>query len=396
LPLMDFHLTTLKSHRMRVRLSFLGLFSAAKRIGRRNIFLTSFRPLAHSEWTCNAIEYISQITQNQLRLKHAVSRIPQLPMQPNQPNLRYIGFLYRRANIMDKASLFIASSVEGLSVAEAINLNLDHDAHTTLWRTGTFQLGSVALDDLVKKSSTVDFAVFVFTPDDVSTIRKQEAVIARDNVVFELGLFIGALGKDRCYVVRPRGVEMHLPSDLLGLTTADYEANRPDNDIASALNAACKLIKDRIRELGAIARSPLSKAGSPARHAANPPDYKLLDADLLFLAQCVKSHVANPSGLPFWSIENVLKGESEHALLMSAIKLLRLGYVEKTIETGYEDDSEYYAYRATDNGLDVFLKHENRYVEFRKTSSTLQSMRSYAATKKTTSGFDDMDDKIPF
>lgn len=296
---------------------------------------------------------------------------------------------------MDKASLFIASSVEGLSVAEAINLNLDHDAHTTLWRTGTFQLGSGALDDLVKKSSTVDFAVFVFTPDDVSTIRKQEAVIARDNVVFELGLFIGALGKDRCYVVRPRGVEMHLPSDLLGVTTADYEANRPDNDIASALNSACKLIKDRIRELGAIERSPFSKAGSPARHTANPPDYKLQDADLLFLAQCVKSHVASPDGLSFWSIENVLKGKSQHALFMSAIKLLRLGYVEKTIETGYEDNSEHFVYRSTDDGLDVFLKYESRYAEFRRPSSTLQSMRSYAAAKKTTDGFDDMDDKIP-
>jgi len=297
---------------------------------------------------------------------------------------------------MDKASLFIASSVEGLSVAEAINLNLDHDVHTTLWRAGTFKIGSAALDDLVKKSSAVDFAVFIFTPDDVSTIRKQEMQVARDNVVFELGLFIGSLGKDRCYVVKPRGVAMHLPSDLLGVTTADYEANRPDNDIASSLNAACKLIKDRIHELGAIDRSPFSKPGLRARPAANPPDYKLQDTDLLFLAQCVKSHVSHPQGLSFWSIEQEFKGESEHALFMSAVKLSRLGYVEKTIEIGEQYEGNYYMYRSTDDGVDAFLKHESRYAELRKPSSVSSPPRAYGAAKKPASGFDDMDDNTSF
>lgn len=110
----------------------------------------------------------------------------------------------------------------------------------------------------------------------------------------------------------------------------------------------------------------------------------------------MKSHVANPSGLSFWGIEQKLKGQSEHALFMSAVKLLRLGYVEKTIETGYQDDSDYYAYRLTDDGLDVFVKHENRYTELRKTLAASQPPRSYGATKKITSGFDDMNEDIPF
>eukprot|EP01041_Mallomonas_annulata_P031142 gene31142-53399_t len=95
-------------------------------------------------------------------------------------------------------------------------------SHCTIWRNGTFKLGSDGLGDLIKKSSAVDFAVFVFTPDDITTMRNKEVIVARDNVVFELGLFIGALGKDRCYVVKPRGIEMHLPSDVAGVTTADY------------------------------------------------------------------------------------------------------------------------------------------------------------------------------
>ncbi len=96
---------------------------------------------------------------------------------------------------MTKPALFIASSVEGLAVADAINENLDHDVHCTLWRAGTFKLSSQTIDDLVKKSSTVDFAVFVFTPDDLVTIREKEHVTARDNVIFELGCSLARLAR---------------------------------------------------------------------------------------------------------------------------------------------------------------------------------------------------------
>jgi hypothetical protein len=44
-----------------------------------------------------------------------------------------------------------------------------------------------------------------------------------------------SLATDRCYVVKPRNVDMQ-PSDLLGMNVADYATDRPDADIASALN----------------------------------------------------------------------------------------------------------------------------------------------------------------
>jgi hypothetical protein len=293
-----------------------------------------------------------------------------------------------------KPTLFIASSVEGLGIADAINANLEHDAHCTVWRTGTFKLSSQSVDDLVKKSSVIDFAVFAFTPDDASKIRNQEAMVARDNVVFELGLFIGAIGKDRCYVVKPRGVDMHLPSDLLGMNVADYATDRPDADIASALNYACKQVKDRIAELGAIARSAFVRADSPARHVANPPDYKLQDVDLLFLAECVKSRVTSPEGQTFYSISNQLKN-SERELMLSAIKLDRLGYIEKSVEQEQQGYGEFYAFRATEDGMDILLKNEERIVELSRPAP--RGSGSGAPPKATKSaGFDDMDDDIPF
>jgi len=291
-----------------------------------------------------------------------------------------------------KPKVFIASSVEGLRIADAINANLDHEAHCTIWRAGTFKLSSQTVDDLVKKSSSIDFAVFVFTPDDLATIRKKEEAVARDNVVFELGLFIGAIGKDRCYIVKPRGVEMHLPSDLLGMNAADYATDRDDGDTESALNLACRLIKDRIHDLGVINRAKPSRASGPIEFVANPPDYTLQDADLMFLAQCVKSKVSDPVGLSFDQICNALNRINDHAMTISAVKLERLGCIAKSVVQGYSNDYEYLAFTATENGLDVFLNHESRVSAMFQPPPTLRR----GTAKKTPSGFDDMDDDIPF
>ncbi|QTD43793.1 nucleotide-binding protein [Ottowia testudinis] len=244
----------------------------------------------------------------------------------------------------------------------------------------------------MKKSSVVDFAVFAFTPDDVATIRKQEEAIARDNVVFELGLFIGAIGKDRCYIVKPRGVEMHLPSDLLGMNPADYAVDRPDGDVESALNYACKLIKDRIRDLGAIDRLPFSKTSKPFRHTANPPEYKLQDSDLLFLSECVKSEVSSPIGHSFDEIGRELSRYPYHILAISAIKLERLGYIAKLVEHTYNGDHQYFAFSATEDGLDAFLKHEARIAELNKPIVRTAKV----SAKKSPQSFDQMDDDIPF
>lgn len=304
---------------------------------------------------------------------------------------------------MEKPALFIASSVEGLSVADSINENLDRDVHCTIWRHGTFKLGSDGLGDLITKASAVDFAVFVFTPDDITTMRHKELAVARDNVVFELGLFIGALGKDRCYVIKPRDVEMHLPSDLAGVTTADYVADRPDGDLASALNVACTQVKRRIRELGRLPKALGAETRSPGQHLSNPPDYKLSGVDLEFLAQCVQSHVAYPIGMGYHRIRNEIN-EAEYLISLAAVKLDRLGYIEKAIETDERDDSQYFAYRATNDGLDAFLKHESEYTLRREEIIAQRSRtvrrapsppRSYP-TAPTSSGFDDMDEDIPF
>jgi len=258
---------------------------------------------------------------------------------------------------MRKPRLFIASSIESLNIAEAVNVNLDHEFEVTIWKNGTFKLSSTTIDDLVEKSSAVDFALFIFAPDDIATIKDRNEHIVRDNVLFEMGLFIGAIGKERSFILKPRDEIMHLPTDLLGTTPADYDAKRSDGDLVSATNRACSLIKSEVERIGLIDYASLSKT---KKIKANPAQYQLTVTDFRFLASCLQSHTSYPSGLSYSRISNNIRGINESLLQISAIKLERMGYVEKSIETDQQDDYDYYSYKITELGIDTLLKNEDQ------------------------------------
>ena len=71
---------------------------------------------------------------------------------------------------------------------------------------------------------------------------------ARDNVYFELGLFIGALGLDRTYIMSA-SPNLQLPSDLQGLMWLPYR-EREDDNVRAAVNDATLQIMARVETLG--------------------------------------------------------------------------------------------------------------------------------------------------
>lgn len=148
-----------------------------------------------------------------------------------------------------RPSMFIGSSTEGLSVAEAIQLNLDYACEVTIWSQGVFGLGQGTLEALVDRLGDFDFAALVLTPDDITISREQVEQSPRDNVLLELGMFIGALGRERSFIVYDRGAEMKLPSDLAGVTPATYQPHSSGN-LQSSLGAPTTLIKATIERLG--------------------------------------------------------------------------------------------------------------------------------------------------
>jgi hypothetical protein len=145
--------------------------------------------------------------------------------------------------------VFIGSSSESLEIARAIEANLSKDHEPTVWDEGIFELSKDTLSGLLDRLDASDAAVFVLAPDDVLMLRNQKFDTARDNVVFELGLFIGRLGRDRTYFVVPRNHEtLRLPSDLLGLVAADYDDARSDGNWDAAVSPACTRINSAIKK----------------------------------------------------------------------------------------------------------------------------------------------------
>ena len=155
-----------------------------------------------------------------------------------------------------KPKMFIGSSVEGLPLANAIQENLDYDADITVWNQGIFELSANTLSELERIVKTCHFAVFVFTPDDIIFSRKKQASTARDNVIFETGLFIGCLGSTKVYMLKPRNVDLKLPSDLLGISIGTYNADRAE--VSAAVGAFCTNVRNMIHKYYGEGLSPLN------------------------------------------------------------------------------------------------------------------------------------------
>ena len=150
--------------------------------------------------------------------------------------------------------MFIGSSVEGKLIADLIQEDLDYEVDSTVWHQGVFGLSGGTLETLVTTLDEYDFATLVLTADDLLEKRNISGKSPRDNVLFELGLFMGALGRHRTFIVHSRTNPPMLPTDLAGITTATYE-ERPK--LRAALGPACTKIKRAISSQG-IRRRPSS------------------------------------------------------------------------------------------------------------------------------------------
>ena len=151
-----------------------------------------------------------------------------------------------------KPRIFVGSSVEGLEIAYAIQNLLHQEVEVTVWSQGTFQLSKSALENLIEELGKFDFGIFAFSFTDTRAT-SQKIVSARDNIIFQLGLFIGRLGMARTVIVAPKDYDsLHLPSDLLGIPVVTFAGQRNDKNLLAALAPACHQIILAIRKLGRL------------------------------------------------------------------------------------------------------------------------------------------------
>jgi hypothetical protein len=140
----------------------------------------------------------------------------------------------------------ILSSSEGLDIARDIQSELLRiGIQTLLWDQGD-RRGMLLLSLISEIETKYQFAIFLLTPDDEINCRGVKNKVPRDNVIMELGLWLGRAGMERTFIIQPRWTDLKLPTDLGGLLMDPYIPNIPPRE---AFGNICQSIKDHLSAL---------------------------------------------------------------------------------------------------------------------------------------------------
>jgi len=170
-----------------------------------------------------------------------------------------------------RARIFIGSSTRNLDVARTLADCLERRKfQPQVWDEGRFNQNESVLDGLLRIAKDVDFAVFVWGPSDVTTSNGETVPSPRDNVVFETGLFLGALGKDRVFIVVDKTVSVKIPSDYKGITVTEYDGSLMETDEMSAVRSACNAIAKGIQSLAIASHLSVLAGEWKSRYASGP------------------------------------------------------------------------------------------------------------------------------
>lgn len=142
-----------------------------------------------------------------------------------------------------KPKIFIGSSTKGYSVAEKVKTNLSNVGDCFLWKDpGVWVPNKSTFDNLLTMASYFDFGVFVATADDLTLTAEDKLVIEpRDNVILEMALFLGSMGRHKSFLLVEDGVK--LPSDFSGIYMPRFKKENDDSILA-----ACKEYENKIIE----------------------------------------------------------------------------------------------------------------------------------------------------
>ena len=151
-----------------------------------------------------------------------------------------------------KPTIFIGSSSEALPLAKAIKVELTKDFNVEIWNERLFELGEDTLNNLLRFVQCYDFALLILTGDDFTKSRGKAIKSPRDDVIFELGLFMGALGRRRAFpIVAPaKRRAVKLPTDILGNTVMVLPKGIAKKPTPAALRLELKTLVDTLHERG--------------------------------------------------------------------------------------------------------------------------------------------------
>jgi predicted nucleotide-binding protein len=109
--------------------------------------------------------------------------------------------------------VFLAYSSKARATANDIRKFLSDRGVSILDWEIDFAPGSTILDELLDATRSCLGAIMLLTKDD-EFLGEESFAAPRDNVIFEMGLFMEAKGRERVLVVREEGAKM--PADIGG------------------------------------------------------------------------------------------------------------------------------------------------------------------------------------
>lgn len=148
---------------------------------------------------------------------------------------------------MRKKRIFIGSSSEESVLAESVKKILEPEFdvvvwNDTVWDTSVFKINNNFLHDLLKATLQFDYGILLGTTDDKVIVRNSEVLQSRDNILFELGLFMGRLGLSKCAFVVEK--ELNILSDVKGISLARFTKTDPSSFI-SAISTVASLFRSQ-------------------------------------------------------------------------------------------------------------------------------------------------------
>lgn len=144
-----------------------------------------------------------------------------------------------------KPKIFIGSSRESISIANKIAEKLNDVAECQLWHDNFFELNESYFASLTEGAILFDYGIFIASADDMVRSRDVEKQAARDNIIFEFGLYLGKLGKERSFFLKERGLD--LPSDLEGIKLLEFD-NSDDDKLESTLSNIASVLINHIEK----------------------------------------------------------------------------------------------------------------------------------------------------
>ena len=193
------------------------------------------------------------LSRHWLQRRISLRRLPHIPKPGGaSPRNSATGFGSARG-LSDKRtthrSYFIGSSRESLPIVEALVAGWKSSPFIVRpWTGDVFTPSQFPIDDLARQLVACDFAALVLGPDDQVLSRGVTSSAPRDNVLFELGLFMGAIERARTLFIIPRDADVKIPTDILGLNPLRYVSRT--GSLAGNLAPVCSDIAALIHRMG--------------------------------------------------------------------------------------------------------------------------------------------------